>query len=254
MARNGKIAHLPREIRNELNRRLEEGEAGNVLLQWLNELPEVKSVLQGRFAGLPISKQNLCEWKAGGYQEWLARRQTLAEARELTADAGELREATGGQLTDNLATVLAARYAALLSGWDGEVTEKFRCKLRVLRSLCRDIVELRRSDHSGARVNMERQRLDRETEKTEEEVVEYFKHWVALPEVRDWIRQNWSSPEEPEQPIREFFAQSPGDAGDGQTPVKPESNPVKPKNESGQTEGKGRGSGVEGEKVQESDE
>jgi hypothetical protein len=65
--------------------------------------------------------------------------------------------------------VLAARYAAALAGWDGEVTEEFRRKLRVLRGLCQDIVELRRGDHSGTRLNLEQERLEREREKTEEE-------------------------------------------------------------------------------------
>jgi len=46
--------------------------------------------------------------------------------------------------------VLAARYAAALAGWDGEVTDEFRRKLRMLRGLCQDIVELRRGNHSGA--------------------------------------------------------------------------------------------------------
>jgi hypothetical protein len=73
---------------------------------------------------------------------------------------------------------MAARYPAALAGWDGEVTGKFRRKLRALRGLCRDIVELRRGDHSGARLNLEQERLEREQEKTEEEVVEHFKCWV----------------------------------------------------------------------------
>ena len=47
--------------------------------------------------------------------------------------------------------LLAARYAAALADWNGEVTEEFRRKLRALRGLCQDIVELRRGDHSGAR-------------------------------------------------------------------------------------------------------
>jgi len=36
MARNGKIARLPREFREELNRRLAENEPGAVRLKWLN--------------------------------------------------------------------------------------------------------------------------------------------------------------------------------------------------------------------------
>ena len=37
-ARNGKIARLPRQIRDELNERLERSEPGPQLLAWLNAL------------------------------------------------------------------------------------------------------------------------------------------------------------------------------------------------------------------------
>src|ERR1019366_238060 len=105
--------------------------------------------------------------------------------------------------------VLAVRYASALSGWDGEVTDEFRRKLRALRGLCQDIVELRRGDHSGARLKMEQERLGREQEKTEEEVVVHFQRWLKNPEVRDLICQNWVSPEERERRLREIFGLPP---------------------------------------------
>ena len=134
------------------------------MLAWLNALPAVSAVLAREFGGCAISKQNLCEWRAGGFTEWQARQETSAQARELAAEATELAAATEGRLPDHLATVLAARYAAALAGWNGEVTEEFRRKLRALRGLCQDIVELRRGDHSGARLTLERERLERERE------------------------------------------------------------------------------------------
>jgi len=36
VTRNGKIARLPRAVRQELNRRLDEGEQGKKLVAWLN--------------------------------------------------------------------------------------------------------------------------------------------------------------------------------------------------------------------------
>lgn len=158
------------------------------------------------------------------------------------ASASELTAATDGKLTDHLATVLAARYAAALAGWDGEITEEFRRKLRVLRGLCQDIVELRRGDHSGVRLNMERERMEREKEKTEEEVVEHFKRWAKTPEVRDWICRNWVSPEERERRIREIYGLPPKPPDQAKTdgadskPVKPdqtESNQIKPNENTG---------------------
>jgi hypothetical protein len=43
MSRVGKIARLPEEIREQLNRRLADGEAGSVVLPWLEGLPGVQA-------------------------------------------------------------------------------------------------------------------------------------------------------------------------------------------------------------------
>src|SRR5271165_2481110 len=125
MNRKGKIAHLPRAIRDELNRRLDDGEAGDPLLAWLNALPGVQTLLAARFAGVAISKQNLSEWRTGGFLEWRTRREILADARGLADDASEFESAAAGRLSDNLATVLGARYAIAIRRWDGEPTEEF---------------------------------------------------------------------------------------------------------------------------------
>ena len=235
MARNGKIARLPREIRDELNLRLHNGEPGGPLLAWLNGSPEVRKILVRDFGGSPISKQNLSEWRAGGFAEWQARQDTLDQARELVADANEITAATDGRLTDHLATVLAVRYAALLQGWNGEVTDEFRRELRTLRGMCQDIVELRRGDHSGARLKMEQERLEREREKTEEEVVAHFQRWLKNPEVRDLVCQNYITRKNARRGCAKFLAcrqkrrrppepLSRTPAGRSQT----QSNPVKP--------------------------
>ena len=159
MTRTGKIARLPRAIREQLNRRLQDGEKGIHLVAWLNSLPEVQEVLAHDFKGCAISEQNLSEWKQGGYQDWLARQETLACARELTGDATELREAAAGSLCDHLAVVLSARYAQLLAGWNGDVNEDFQRKARALSALCQDIAELRRGDHCAERLRLDSNRF-----------------------------------------------------------------------------------------------
>jgi hypothetical protein len=69
MARVGKIARLPLETREELNRRLANGELGGSLLRWLNELPAARDMLEFCFDGAAITKQNLSEWRKGGFRE-----------------------------------------------------------------------------------------------------------------------------------------------------------------------------------------
>ena len=130
-----------------------------------------------------------------------------------------------------LATVLAVRYAALLQGWNGELTEEFRRELRTLHGMCQDFVELRRGDHSGARLKMEQERLERVREKTEEEVIAHFQRWLKNPEVRDVVCQNYISPEERRTRIREIYGLPP-EPPEAAAAAVSGSNPVKP----GQTE------------------
>lgn len=70
MTRRGKIARLPKEIREELNRRLENGEQGARLVEWLNGLPEVKAILEKDFEGQAINEPNLTQWRNGGFLDW----------------------------------------------------------------------------------------------------------------------------------------------------------------------------------------
>jgi len=86
---------------------------------------------------------------------------------------------------------------------------------------------MRWGDHSDARLNLEQERLEREQEKTEEEVVEHFKCWVKNPQVRDWICRDWVSPEDRERRLREIFGLAPKTPDEAATDG-PESNPVKP--------------------------
>ena len=87
---------------------------------------------------------------------------------------------------------------------------------------------------------MEQDRLGREQEKTEEEVVAHFQRWLKNPEVRDLVCQAYVSPEERERRLREIFGLAPkppepppetGTADAGSNPVKPsqtQSNRMRP--------------------------
>jgi hypothetical protein len=171
-ARNGKIARLPRSVRNELNERLERSEESPQLLDWLNALPEARKIVQNDFAGVPISKQNLSEWRQGGFEEWLARRNLCEDARDLTELAEKMDdEASQMVLADDVAQVLAARFGSLIANWNGEVDEKFEAKSRVLNRLCRSVVQLQRGMHRAKREGFELTCKWEEKEKADEEVL-----------------------------------------------------------------------------------
>ena len=154
--RNGKIARLPLLVREHLNHRLQDGEQGKKLVAWLNSLPEVRSVIHTEFGGRPVREQNLSEWKQGGYRDWLA----LQEAREATTRLDEeLAECDDGEarpLSETLARWLAVRYAVATRRL---VATEGPEHWRLLRQLSKDVVELRRGDHSARRLELERARV-----------------------------------------------------------------------------------------------
>ena len=158
MNRNGKIARLPHDIREQLNRRLQDNEPGDKLLEWLNGQAAVQTVLAEQFAGKAITKQNLSEWRLGGFAEWVLRLEVVYEAQDMGEMSHSLNAVSGACLPDRLATVLAGRYASLLARWDGEVTEAFTKKLRGLGSLCRELCALQRGAHSAIKTRIAQER------------------------------------------------------------------------------------------------
>lgn len=185
MTRKGKIARLPRAVRDELNRRLDNGEPGVRLVVWLNGLPEVQRVLKDEFAGREINDQNLTEWKSGGYSDWQAQQETVVLTKELKANRKELAGAADDSLAECLATVVEARYAAVLHGWDGEMTEEMCRKLRGLRWLSQEVVRLRRGDRDLERMKIERESLELRRQKTEEGMKKKFEEWAEEADFRE---------------------------------------------------------------------
>lgn len=166
MIHTGKIARLPLEIREELNRRMADAESGGSLLRWLNNLPAMQAILDREFGGKPVSKQNLCLWRASGFAQWRARRELLAQHRELLANVPEPAGAVTGKWTDHLAGLLAVRYATTLACWNGQADVPFRQNLRTLRALCEDVAQLRRGDHNVVRFKLLQDRRELEQDKS----------------------------------------------------------------------------------------
>lgn len=83
----------------------------------------------------------------------------------------------------------------------------------MLRALCQDVVELRRGDHSAARLKIEQARLAQEREETEEEAVKHFRRWAQNPKVRESLCGKCLSPEERDERLRQIFGLDPAEAG-----------------------------------------
>jgi hypothetical protein len=235
LTHNGKIGRLSKAVQEQLNRRIQNGEKGRELAAWLNSLPEVQAVMAAEFGGKPVREQNLSEWRKHGYAKWLRQQEALDMARQLADDVGELQPTGAPPLADQMAVWLTARYLVGVQKL-AEMNHNGELDLKVLRELCHDVVALRRGDHSGARLKMEQERLEREREKTEEEVVAHFERWAENQQVRDWICQG-VSPEERDRRLCAILGRPPkppmaaASADDESNPVKPsqtESGPIQP--------------------------
>jgi hypothetical protein len=151
-SRNGKIARLPILVRNRLNQRLGDGQAGPAVLDWLNAQPEARAVLEESFKGVPVSLQNLSQWRQGGFAQWQTERNISAHYDDLRGFATDIEEGGPdfGYVADDLVTVLSAKYAQLVTaacGTDGGVTPQWEKQLRSLHPLLQDAIQLQRAMH-----------------------------------------------------------------------------------------------------------
>src|SRR5271166_4326040 len=114
----GKIARLPRSLRNELNQRLDDGHPTDDLLAWLNQQPHVKTLIDREFAGQPINPQNLTNWRQGGYQHWLEQQERTLLMRDLMEEAQELcPENPEKALEKSLRLLMIAELAIAFKAW-----------------------------------------------------------------------------------------------------------------------------------------
>jgi hypothetical protein len=165
----GKIARLPRDIRNQLSRRLDDGEAGDSLLEWLNGLPEVQKVCAEQFQSVPVSKQNLSEFKQGPHQQWLRGREACELVEHLAEQADDLDGATEEvNVSDVLGRVLVVELARMAQTILTEVTDPQERWQRLQEVLGR-LAQLRLSDHKYQQVQIARERWELEQERLVQE-------------------------------------------------------------------------------------
>jgi len=169
MTRTGKIARLPRNIRDTLNTRLDNGEQATDLVRWLNGLPEVQSLLASDFQGRPINTPNLSAWKAGGFLDWQRRQDSCGLIRDIVETADDFDDAADHhQIPDRLAPILAAELARatrrlLDTASDPEKHWRYLCQA------LRQLNTLRQGDRFAARAALERLHLQIESDRCAEE-------------------------------------------------------------------------------------
>lgn len=156
-----KIARLPESIREKLNRRIRDGEAGEMILSWLNELPEVKKVLAEQFEGVPISHKNLSKWRHEGYEQWLETQQPFAEFVALAGDAEVFSRVSGDTLAQGTAAILAARIFKMIRDTPPE-----KWTADELVKISHAVTALAQVEQNNARLELEKEELRLRNEMT----------------------------------------------------------------------------------------
>lgn len=152
--RMGKIARLPLQLREDLCARLLANQPGRIILPWLNELPEAKEVLLD-FGGEPITDQNLSNWRKGGFQDWLGRRERIQRVKELAKFATGLATANNSSIAEGAAAIASGKILEMLEAVDGAM------KPEDLSGVIENLVGLRMAESQAKRVQLDHEKLKR---------------------------------------------------------------------------------------------
>jgi hypothetical protein len=160
------------DIRNELNRRLQNGESGVTLLKWLNNQAGVRALLAELFDGRPVNEQNLSDWRQGGYQDSLR----LEAARDFIESMSEqsvvLDEAAGEEMIGNcFGTVLAAEMAQVAMKFLEQESDLEK-RWERLKEINREFSRMRRDDHRALRTWIKEAQWERQMEQEDDEAEE----------------------------------------------------------------------------------
>jgi hypothetical protein len=157
----GKIARLPKKIREELNRRLDDNQPGSEILPWVNELAGAKRVLRKHFGGAAITDGNLSAWRHNGFERWQEKLESEAELRVLAEDAKDFSDATGVTLARGTASMAAAKILRILQGipaGQGSIDDLTKISYAVSALLNADQGQMR-LEHEKTRVFQGNERL-----------------------------------------------------------------------------------------------
>ena len=183
-ALKGKIARLPGKLREEVCRRLHDGQSARKILPWLNELPEVQAVLASEFDGQPVNDTNLTTWRQSGYADWLNRAERIERTRELARYAAEVSRANGSTIADGAASIASGKLLELLEAVDEASGSKMDAESLV--NISRALAALRGSEQTDVKLALEKKKVsqkDREIDLDEQryqrETCELFLKWHA---------------------------------------------------------------------------
>jgi len=174
VTRRGKIARLSKATRDALGNRIENGEPGKDLVQWLNGLSAVRKILKRHFEGRPLTEQNLSEWKQGGHLDWLRQQEARALVSRLAEQSEDIVQEAGlWEVSDRFASLLAVELTRLATALMEKETDLEKRWLR-LCEVHRELSRLRRDDHHAARALIARKDHVRKTDREDHDDLKQY--------------------------------------------------------------------------------
>ena len=203
ITRKGKIARLPRAIRDEINARLDDGQPGSVLLPWLNALPAVKRLMTEHFEGTLVNEQNLTDWRQGGFQDYLRARTEERNIQRLTNYALNL--VSDGKDPHDAANIIAG--GRLLASIEEHlkpelIAEILAEKPKDMIGLLKTVVSLQSERRKGRETDLNWDRFRRET-------AELFQQWYADKRAREIVGSKEPAAIKTEKLVQLIFGERP---------------------------------------------
>lgn len=172
--RRGKIALLPRHVREELCRRLDDGKQGEEILTWLNAQPETVALVAEKFEGEAVSHNNLSQWFKGGFQDWKLGQAKVEKTQALMEISLKVAEAAGGSMSEGAQAIAAGKIMTALEAAEG----------KELIALTRAVATLR-----GKEIDKERTQIARDRTQQRAEVIDLDRQKfqrLAVGKFIDW--------------------------------------------------------------------
>ena len=165
--RVGKIARLPAETREQVNRMLYDGRTGQQIMSFLDT-----------HGTTDISDSNITQWRQGGYQDWLKSESQVERTRERAELSMRLATAAGGSLTQSILARIAGDIDEKLDGLSDEDVEK-------IQPLLNTLVDAEKARLKAIEVGLKGETLELLRSKFQRETAKLFLKWYSDKKARD---------------------------------------------------------------------
>ncbi len=151
--RNGKIARLPFDLREQINRKLRDNTPASRIITWLHQ--EHAGTLKA--TGIEkLRRQSFTPWRAGGYKEWECLQERLEEMKIQRELALQIAQQNDGAVQAANVTMAASHIYEALQDYDvRELKKRLQEKPELYSVLIEGVSKLSRAGVSERKLQLE---------------------------------------------------------------------------------------------------